>query len=592
MIAKKKPQLFLWLFYLMAFVSFVIFLQFTSEYHFYYIEQNYLFRYSVNYFTSITAAPGGYALFSSIFLLQFFGIKYMGAIIMAFLLTIILFFTAQISKKISGNNVSIILCLLPVVLLMFAQFDEYYKLQGTVAFLFAVVAIYCYTFINKLPNRMFYLIITIPILYVLVGSVFSLFAITIIVYELLLKKEKKWVICMTTLILTALTAVITVNFGLSANYKFALLPDFYYNPLLKPLIPMLLYAWLSFIFCIFIGRLLILIKKEFPTTFGKTIIAFSVQLIIIITVVFVTNKKLYDPDRENYIRFDYYSYTSQWDKVIELYNQTERNNSLYLNILNIALAEKGILADVMFEYEQNGFSSVLVNNQMPKLYTDIFYTMGDIASSQRFAFESYVTYDEMISARMLKRLIETNLIFGAYSVAEKYISILEQSLMYKAWATDYKKFLYNDQAIENDPVLGSKRRGLPKEEIEFYATGITDILEKIAIANPSNQTAIQFLGAIYLLNKDIAGFGEIIKKYYGTNVIPLLPKSFNEALALLIDDNVDEYGDYEIPQAIQSKFNELKSTIIENQKNPYLETLIKNQNGDTYWYYYLFNKSS
>ncbi len=591
MIIEKKQQLSLWLFYLLVFVSFFIFLQVTSEFHFYYIEQNHLFRYSANYFYSIAIAPGGCALFLSNFLLQFFGIKYMGAFIMAFLLTTILFFTAQIAKKISGNNMFIILCLLPVVFLMFAQFDEYYKLQGTVAFLFAVVAIYCYTFINKFSIRLFYLIIIIPLLYVLGGSVFSLFAISIIVYELLLKKEKRWTICLTTLFLTALIAVIAVNFGLAPNYKFALLPDLYYNPLLKPLFPLLLYAWISFLFCIFIGRLLILSKKESSTTFGKSIVSFSAQLIVIIAVVFVINKKLYNPDKDNYLRFDYYYYTSQWDKVIELYNQTEKNNFIYLNALNVALAEKGILADVMFEYEQNGFSSVLVNNQMPKLYTDIFYTMGDIASSQRFAFESYVTYDEMISARMLKRLIETNLIFGAYSVAEKYISILEQSLMYKTWAVNHKKFLYNDQAVENDPVLGSKRKGLPKEEVEFYNNGITENLEKIAIANPSNQTAIQFLGSIYLLNKDIVSFGKIIKKYYGTSVLPNLPKSFSEALALLIDDDAEEYGGYEIPQEIQSKFNELKSTIIENQKNPYLETLIKNQNGNTYWYYYLFNKS-
>lgn len=581
---QKKP----WLIYSLVFVLFFIFLQFTSEFHFYYIEQNHLFRYSANYFYSIAIAPGGCALFLSNFLLQFFGIKYMGAFIMAFLLTTILFFTAQIAKKISGNNMFIILCLLPVVFLMFAQFDEYYKLQGTVAFLFAVVAIYCYTFINKFSIRLFYLIIIIPLLYVLGGSVFSLFAISIIVYELLLKKEKRWTICLTTLFLTALIAVIAVNFGLAPNYKFALLPDLYYNPLLKPLFPLLLYAWISFLFCIFIGRLLILSKKESSTTFGKSIVSFSAQLIVIIAVVFVINKKLYNPDKDNYLRFDYYYYTSQWDKVIELYNQTEKNNFIYLNALNVALAEKGILADVMFEYEQNGFSSVLVNNQMPKLYTDIFYTMGDIASSQRFAFESYVTYDEMISARMLKRLIETNLIFGAYSVAEKYISILEQSLMYKTWAVNHKKFLYNDQAVENDPVLGSKRKGLPKEEVEFYNNGITENLEKIAIANPSNQTAIQFLGSIYLLNKDIVSFGKIIKKYYGTSVLPNLPKSFSEALALLIDDDAEEYGGYEIPQEIQSKFNELKSTIIENQKNPYLETLIKNQNGGSYWYYYLF----
>ncbi|MDD4697940.1 MAG: DUF6057 family protein [Fermentimonas sp.] len=579
---QKKP----WLIYSLVFVLFFIFLQFTSEFHFYNIEQDQLFRFSSNYFHSIVSLPGGYALYLSNFLLQFFGVKYLSAFIMALLLTTTLFFTAKIINKISGSKMYLILSLSPAVFLMFAQFDEYYKLQGTVALLFAITAVYGYTFINKFPIKQLYLIITVPALYVLGGSVFSLFSISIIAYELLLKKERWWVSCLNIFIITAVVAVSAVYFGSAANYNFVLLPNLYYNPLLKPTVPLSLYAWISFILCMIIGGLSQFNKK--PITSGKRIIIISAQLIIIVAVFVITNMKIYDPERENYVRFDYYSYTSQWDKIIELYKQTGVNNYLYLNILNRALAEKGILADQMFDFDQNGFNSILVDGQLPRLFTDLFYTTGDIATSQRFAFESYVTYDEMISPRMLQRLIETNLIFGAYPVAEKYISLLEQSLMYNTWATNHRVFLYDDQAIENDSIFGPKRRGLPKHGSEFDSSGIIGTLEKIAVANPADQIAIQYLGIAHLLNKDMSSFGEIIKKYYGTEVLPTLPKSFSEALALLIDDNAEGFEDYEIPQETQSKFNEFKKTIIENKKNPYLETLIKNQYGGSYWYYYLF----
>lgn len=43
--------------------------------------------------------------------------------------------------------------------------------------------------------------------------------------------------------------------------------------------------------------------------------------------------------------------------------------------------------------------------------------------------------------RMLKRLVQTNLIYGAYPVAEKYIRILENTFYYKDWAKSQRKFL-------------------------------------------------------------------------------------------------------------------------------------------------------
>ena len=133
--------------------------------------------------------------------------------------------------------------------------------------------------------------------------------------------------------------------------------------------------------------------------------------------------------------------------------------------LNMALANKGELSDKMFNFDQRGPQGLLVqwnkSENISCMLSDIYFTMGATASSQEMAFEGYVSAMEDGNPRMLKRLVQTNLIYGTYPVAEKYISILEKTYAYRDWAQSQRKYLYNDEVVESDPILGTRRRMLP-----------------------------------------------------------------------------------------------------------------------------------
>ena len=105
--------------------------------------------------------------------------------------------------------------------------------------------------------------------------------------------------------------------------------------------------------------------------------------------------------------------------------------------------------------------------------------------------------------------------------------------------TRHRGFLYNDKAIEADPVLGPKRKALPKESNLSGINGLEHDLLIRAEQDPENQLPIQFTGAIYLLSKDMKAFQRLIEKYYGTPVLPSLPVSFQEAVILLAEKDVD-----------------------------------------------------
>ena len=95
-----------------------------------------------------------------------------------------------------------------------------------------------------------------------------------------------------------------------------------------------------------------------------------------------------------------------------------------LSLLNLALACQGELGDKLFHYPQQGKGGLLPewNSTVPGaiVLSDICYQMGDLSSAQKFAFEGYVSSVDGTRV-FLQRLVQTNILTGAYAVAEKYI---------------------------------------------------------------------------------------------------------------------------------------------------------------------------
>ena len=147
--------------------------------------------------------------------------------------------------------------------------------------------------------------------------------------------------------------------------------------------------------------------------------------------------------------------------------------------------------------------------------------------------------------------------------------------------------LYNDKAIEEDPVLGIKRKGLPLRNNLSGVNGLEHDLLIRAEQNPENQIPIQFVGAIYLLSKDMKSFQTFIEKYYGTSTLPSLPTSFQEAVILLAEKDSDYWRRFNVSENVIRKFTGYRNLVLQNRNNPQLPQLIKNSFGDTYWSYYL-----
>ncbi len=575
-------------FWLIVFGVLFAFLQTSFQYHFYYIEQSQLFLFSESYIGNKLLLPGGFSMLVAEFLVQFFIRPYIGALVTAALLTGVGICTAGIVKRVASASGLFVLYVLPMLALLFVHFDFNYRVQGTVCYLMMTVLLCGYM---RIRNDLYRLVsgwLLVPSLFWLGGSIAVLFAGMVCLFEGL-RKTPKWYISLIGVTEVLLLGVGTVYFSLMGEYRWVFGPDLYYHYTLHPK-EIVYYSWI----CL---PLVYLVAFFFPNKsgwFGKKLLArisCIAQLIMISAVLWWGISKYSDAKTLRLKKLDYFARTEQWDKTMEEC-KGKLTNFLYMCHLNMALANKGELSDKMFNFDQRGPQGLLVqwnkSENISCMLSDIYFAMGATASSQEMAFEGYVSAMGDGNPRMLKRLVQTNLIYGTYLVAEKYISILEKTYAYRDWARSQRRFLYNDEAVESDPVLGTRRLMLPDRNSLAMINGLAGDLELFLEKGPANSAALQYLGAMYLLAKDLEGFKALVEKYYGTEFLPALPVHFQEAVIVMSEKEPDYWKCFNISETIVARFADYKKQVLANRNNTALAGLLNRSYGNTYWFYFMF----
>ena len=575
-------------FWLIVFGALFAFLQMCFEYHFYYIEQSQLFLFSEAYIRNKLLLPGGFSMLVAEFLVQFFIRPYVGALVTAALLTGVGVCTAGIVKRIAPVSGLFILYVLPMLALLFMHFDFNYRVQGTVCYLMMMALLCGYM---RIRNDLFRLVagcVLVPVLFWLAGSITVLFAGMVCLFEGL-RKTPKWYISLIGVAEVLLLGVGTVYFSLMGEYRWVFGPDLYYHYTLHPK-EIIYYSWI----CLPLVFLIAFFVRNKNSLSGKKLfagISCIAQLAMIAAVLWWGMPKYSDAKTLKLKKLDYFARTEQWDKTIEEC-KGKLTNFLYMCHLNMALANKGELSDKMFNFDQRGPQGLLVqwnkSENISCMLSDIYFTMGATASSQEMAFEGYVSAMEDGNPRMLKRLVQTNLIYGTYPIAEKYISILERTYAYRDWAQSQRKFLYNDEVVESDPILGTRRRMLPDRNSLAMIKGLAGDLALFLEKGPANSAALQYLGAMYLLAKDLEGFKALVEKYYGTEFLPVLPVHFQEAVIVMSEKEPDYWKRFNVSETIVARFTDYKKQVLANRNNSAIAGLLNRSYGNTYWFYFMF----
>lgn len=575
-------------FWLAFFVLLAVFLQKQGAYHFFYIEQEQLFLYNSAYMASLAVEPGGVCRLATEWLVQFFIYPHAGAWLLSGLLTLIGMFTAGILRNLAGRSNLFLLGLLPVTLLLYVHFDTNYYYQGTVAFLWMLISLYGCFQIQKLLWRVVATLVCSFLLFWWAGPVAFLFAICVFEWELLNRFSRAYGFILPLVLVVALS-MYAVFSSTVADYRFILLPDGYFIHLFRP--GMVLYwPWICLPALLLVAFLMR--KREAPALVRKWTER-GIELLVL-GILFGVGQKYYMTSKSDfYKQLDYYMRTQQWEAIVT-HCRGDLTNYLYKCCLNVALAEQGELGNQLFAYDQQGEQGLCPPwnriTHVSFLLSDVYFSMGHVALSQRMAFEANVSVRGYSSPRMLQRLVQTNLIYGAYAVAEKYLALLEQTKHYGAWAAQHRVFLWNDEAVDADAVLGAKKRGLlPVNRLTDHNRLGAELLA-IAEQNPHHPATIEYAGALFLLQKDLDSFRYLIETYGGTAVLPVLPRSFQEAVIILSEQDPTYWERFHVPSAQIRHYGEYRKQVLLNKGNQgVLPQLLRKDFGDTYWYYFMFN---
>ena len=501
-------------------------------------EQYQMFLFDTGYFLERIVLPGGLADYISEFLVQFYYMPVLGGAIIALLLIGIQAVVWGLMKQYGARHdfPGYLLSFLPSIALWCAMGDQNVLLSFVVALFGALVIGWIHNrFHNRLVKVVFELVST-ALVYWFLGPVVFLYAALMIGDTLMNAKQKGNVFSgigysAGILILTIAWILLTTQTLQYPLYRiFAGLNYYRYPGTISPL-PFVVMVWAVVI--PFLGMIPCHRKSLQKLQQSKVVIVLSYVLVIVASCFGI--KASFDEMTYDLIDYDFLVRTEQWDKIIEKAEKKPATTPLSVSCVNLALSQKGMLADRLFEFYQNGgeglFPTFTRDMISPVSTAEIFFRLGMVNDAERYMFEAQEAIPNYRkSARLTRRIIECEIINGNYQVAAKLLRRLQKTLFYSNWANQMMALLGNEKAINRHPVYGKLRKYREKKQDFLFSDQEMDQMLGLLFLNDNhNKMAYEYLMCYELLQRDMEKFMQYypLGRFVGYDHIP---RTFQEIL--------------------------------------------------------------
>ena len=543
-------------------------------------EQYQMFLFDIGYFLERIVLPGGLADYISEFLVQFYYMPVLGGTIIALLLMGIQAAVWGLMKQYGARHdfPGYLLSFLPSIALWCAMGDQNVLLSFVVALFGALVIGWIHNrFHNRLVKVVFELVST-ALVYWFLGPVVFLYAALMIGDTLKNAQQKDSILSgigysVCILVLTIAWILLTTQTLQYPLYRiFAGLNYYRYPGTISPL-PFVVMVWAVVI--PFLGMIPCHRKSLQKLQQSKVVIVLSYVLVIVASWFGI--KASFDAMTYDLIDYDFLVRTEQWDKIIEKAEKKPATTPLSVSCVNLALSQKGMLADRLFEFYQNGgeglFPTFTRDMISPVSTAEIFFRLGMVNDAERYMFEAQEAIPNYRkSARLTRRIIECEIINGNYQVAAKLLRRLQKTLFYSNWANQTMALLGNEKAINRHPVYGKLRKYREKKQDFLFSDREMDQMLGLLFLNDNhNKMAYEYLMCYELLQRDMDKFMQYypLGRFAGYDHIP---RSFQE---ILIGNWMKTHSDPRtIPYSVdaQNVNNTLNfiQLYMQNPKNPQL----------------------
>ena len=501
-------------------------------------EQYQMFLFDTSYFLERIVLPGGLADYISEFLIQFYYMPVLGGTIIALLLMSIQAISWGLMKQYGMKAVfpGYLLSFVPSIVLWCAMGDQNLLLSFVVALSGALLMGWIHNrFHNRLVKVVFELVST-ALVYWFLGPVVFLYAALMIGDTLMKGKQNGHILsslgysaCL--LILTVAWILLTTQSLQYPLYRiFSGLNYYRYPGTVSPL-PLGVMIWTVVV--VFFG--MVPDGHAWIKKLQQSKVVMVLAYVLVIVASWFGIKASFDEMTYDLIDYDFLVRTEQWDKIIEKAEKKPATTPLGVSCVNLALSQKGQLADRLFEFYQNGgeglFPTFTRDMISPVSTAEIFFRLGMVNDAERYMFEAQEAIPNYRkSARLTRRIIECEIINGNYQVAAKLLRRLQKTLFYSNWANQTMTLLGNEKTINQHPIYGKLRKYREKKQDFLFSDREMDQMLGLLFLNDNhNRMAYEYLMCYELLQRDLEKFVQYypLGRFVGYDHIP---RSFQEIL--------------------------------------------------------------
>ena len=533
-------------------------------------EQNQLFLFTKDYFADRITTCGGLADYVSEFLVQFFYVPAYGAWIYAIVLCAIQLLTFSTFEDKDGKKY--FLSFLPSILIFLYSGNENLLLSFSMSIIFVLLYI-------KLSQKNLNLsLMLLPLNYWLIGAMCAVNSV-FVGYKLI--KNKKYAFAVLLPIIYCLSAV-CFTYIMPHQYpvKQVLLGINYYR------IPGHYHFMMFFIPAVVAATVILSVKIKIKI---DSILLFAAQYSAILLSFLLVNFT-YDDLKFRLINYDYLLRHKCYNNIIHQSQKHQPETDFERVCINFSLAQKGILAERMFDYAQSGcgglLSDAVLDNMSCLPSMEACFYLGMTNTALQFAFDSQeAIMNNRKSGRLLKRMAECFIVNGGYEAAKHYLSILSHSLYYSDWAEENLKAIDSGNESGLDSMCLTLRQLRFKEDFIFYYPELPKMLGKLYTEDRTNTLARQYFYASMLLKRDLQSF---VSFYLGLKEPTAnLPKSFQQAWAMVWSGTHSDFS--EIPVELSSETKQQLMEVAKHYMSDRNADNLLRKHGFNFWTYYFMN---
>ena len=290
--------------------------------------------------------------------------------------------------------------------------------------------------------------------------------------------------------------------------------------------------------------------------------------------------KLRAPDflLEKQFAVDNEYYFGHYQKVIDMVENDKNPTQEMKFFYNLVRAQQGQLPDYLMRFNYNELGTFYqIGPETPMLtiknMNELYWLLGDMTFTERAAMMSNVFSPQNRNVRMIRRLAECNIVSQDTLAANKYLRILDKTLVYRSWAKNIRK---NSKQLYEE-----KTKFINHHDTITVSDNAHFLMMQLLDSHPDNIIALDYILCSNLLLKDIENFKRDYDRYCINTGKPRLKTLYQEALCIwLAGTNApqEEWERYIVNKEVMHRFVEYN-----NQRgHPRFK--------GTYWYY--FDKSN